>query len=42
MVVASDAPVQWLHESDVLDGGDMVPGFTCRVADIFDGVARDA
>ncbi len=41
MVVASDAPVHWLHEKDVLDGGDVVPGFSCRVTEIFDGIARN-
>lgn len=40
MIVASDAPVRWLHESDALDGGDVVPGFSCPVADIFEGIAR--
>ena len=41
MVVASDAPVQWLHEPDVLSGSDVVPGFSCRVTEIFDGIARN-
>ncbi len=40
MVVASDAPVEWLHEADVLEGGDVVPGFSCPVAAIFEGIAR--
>jgi Uma2 family endonuclease len=40
MVVASDAPVEWLHEADVLEGGEVVPGFSCRVADIFEGIAK--
>ena len=41
MIVASDAPVRWLHESHVLDGGDVVSGFSCRVTDIFEGIARN-
>ena len=41
MIVAADAPVRWLRESDTLDGGTVVPGFTCPVSDIFDGIARD-
>ena len=24
-----------LHESDVLDGGDVIPGFRCRVSEVF-------
>ena len=30
-----------LHEGDVLTGGDVLPGFSCDVAQIFDGIARD-
>ena len=41
MIVPSDARVRWLHEEDTLDGGEIVPGFTCPVADIFAGIARD-
>jgi hypothetical protein len=33
-------PVRLLQESDTLDGDDVIPGFTCRVAEIFDGIAR--
>lgn len=40
MIVAADASVRWLHEGDTLDGGSVVPGFTCAVADIFEGIAR--
>lgn len=40
MIVASDAPVQWLHEGDVLDGGHVIPGFTCDVSEVFEGIAR--
>lgn len=40
MVVASDAPVRWLREGDVLDGGTIIPGFACEVAELFRGIAR--
>ena len=40
MVVASDAPVRWLREGDTLDGGDVIPGFSCEVAELFKGIAR--
>jgi Uma2 family endonuclease len=40
MIVASDAPVRWLREEDTLDGGGVLPGFACAVADLFEGVAR--
>ena len=40
MIVASDAPVRWLREGDVLDGGTVVPGFSCPVAELFKGIAR--
>lgn len=40
MVVASSAPVRWLREGDALDGGEVVVGFSCAVADIFEGIAR--
>jgi Uma2 family endonuclease len=41
MIVSADAPVRWLREGDTLDGGNVVPGFRCAVADIFEGIARD-
>ena len=41
MVVASDAPVRWLHEHDTLDGAEVIPGFACGVSAIFEGIARD-
>lgn len=41
MIVASDRPVRWLREADTLDGGDVVPGFSCAVAGIFEGIARN-
>ena len=40
MIVASDAPVRWLREDEALDGGDVVPGFSCQVAELFEGIAR--
>jgi len=39
-IVAVDAPTRWLREGDTLDGGSVIPGFSCAVADIFDGIAR--
>ena len=41
MVVPIDSPVRWLHEGDVLDGGAVIPGFSCPVTEIFEGIARD-
>lgn len=35
-VHTSDAPVVTLTEDDTLDGGAILPGFTCPVRDIFD------
>lgn len=40
MVVASDAPFQLLREGDTLDGGDVIPGFSCAVDEVFEGIAR--
>ena len=40
MIVASDSPVRWLREADALDGGAVVSGFSCGVADLFEGIAR--
>ena len=40
MIVASDSPVRWLHETDTLDGGEVIPGFLCGVAEIVEGIAR--
>jgi Uma2 family endonuclease len=42
MVIPSDAPVRWLSEGDTLDGGAVIPGFTCVVSEIFEGIAREA
>lgn len=41
MTISADAPVRWLSEGDTLDGGTVVPGFSCPVADVFEGIARD-
>jgi len=41
MTLPSDAPVSWLAESDALDGGAVVPGCSCSVHEVFDGIARD-
>lgn len=40
MVVSPDAPVRWLREDDMLNGGAVIVGFTCAVAEIFHGIAR--
>lgn len=40
MIVASNSPVRWLRETDTLDGGEVVPGFSCGVAELFEGIAR--
>ena len=40
MILDQMHPVRWLQESDVLDGGDVIVGFSCKVAEIFEGIAR--
>ena len=35
-VYSSGGSVVTLDENDVLDGGDVLPGFSCRVSEIFD------
>lgn len=42
MIVAADAPVRWLREGETLDGGSVIPGFSCAVSEIFEGIAREA
>ena len=37
-VIAADAPARWLREGDTIDGGSVVPGFTCPVSDLFMGL----
>lgn len=41
MIVAADAPVRWLDDDDTLDGGRVVPGFSCPVSEIFEGIRKD-
>lgn len=41
MIVASDSPVRWLREADTLDAGEVIAGFVCGVAEIFEGIARE-
>ena len=41
LTIPDDAPVSWLAEGDALDGGSVIPGFSCPVADVFEGIARD-
>ena len=40
MTIPADAPARWLSESDTVDGGTVVPGFSCPVAEVFEGIAR--
>ena len=35
-VLPQDGPARTLAENDTLDGGEVLPGFTCPVRDIFD------
>jgi len=39
-VTAADAPTRVLRESDTLDGGVVLPGFSMPVADLFEDVVR--
>lgn len=39
MIVSGDAPLRWIRADETLDGGDVVPGFRCRVAELFEGLA---
>lgn len=40
MTIPVDAPVRWLSEGDVLEGGAVLPGFSCAIAEVFEGIAR--
>jgi Uma2 family endonuclease len=40
MILNAAQPVRWLHENDILNGDEVVPGFSCKVAEIFEGIAR--
>jgi Uma2 family endonuclease len=42
MIMSKAHPVRWLQESDVIEGDEVVPGFRCKVAEIFEGIARHA
>lgn len=35
-VLSQDGPAQTLTDADTLNGGDVIPGFTCPVQEIFD------
>ena len=39
-IIASDAPPRWVREDERLDGGAVLPDFSCDVADLFVGVAQ--
>lgn len=38
-VITATGPMKWLEESDTLEGADIVPGFSCKVSAVFEGVA---
>jgi Uma2 family endonuclease len=37
-VITANDPMRWLGDEATLDGGDVVPGFSCAVAAVFEGV----
>jgi Uma2 family endonuclease len=39
MIVDADGPARWVHAGDVLEGGSVLPGFSCHVSALFEGVA---
>src|SRR5262249_28965999 len=39
-IVSATAPIRWVRDGEMLDGGDVVPGFECPVASLFEGLAR--
>lgn len=41
-IIAADAPVVWLGVDHTLTGGDVVPGFSCGVGELFEGLAPTA
>ena len=41
MVVGRDAPLLVLREWQRLIGGNVLPGFSCEVGKIFEGIAQD-
>jgi Uma2 family endonuclease len=40
MAVSTEEPVRWLSEGDALVGAPVVPGFSCAVEEVFEGIAR--
>ena len=41
MIVSRNHPLALLHEGDTLNGGEVLPEFSCDVSDIFYRIARD-
>ena len=39
MIVSADAPVRWLRADETLAAGDVIPGFSCKVTELFEGLA---
>lgn len=37
-VIAADAPQRTLRENDTMSGGNVLPEFSCKVAEIFEGI----
>lgn len=37
-VIEGENPVRRLEQRDRLDGGDVLPGFSCEIAELFDGL----
>ena len=40
-IVSTNAAEQLLREGETLTGGRVLPGFSCGVEEVFDGIARD-
>lgn len=40
-VITATSPVRWLSESETLDGANVLPGFSCKVSAVFEGVLHD-
>ena len=40
-VITATGPMRWLGEEETLDGADVVPGFSCKVSAVFEGIAGD-
>lgn len=38
-IITLDTPARWLRGPDTLDGGSVIPGFSCPVAELFEGLA---